>query len=467
MSFDTLYRPRRFADVIGQQATIAMLKRLLQRGEACQSSYIFAGLSGAGKTTLARIFARAILCPNLTEDQEPCNECESCKAILEQNATDSFVELDAANNSGADTVRSIIESLAYTTFGGQSRRIYLFDEAHRLSTQAQDALLKPMEDSVAGTKDRRMVCFLCTTELEKIRTAIRSRSHTFKIQEPTLQEILVRLEYICADQGIAFEREALSLIIEQGKGHIRDMVRSLERVSQVCGSIDLKGTREVLGLDVVPLYFRILGDVGQSKDNPEALKGAFGKAREATETVSASKVVQGLLWACMEAYKHKAYQFPSSYSVEITDMLNRLGDDDTKVLKMARRLETVNQQIFSAMDSDYALLYVLSLLGEELTPAPVLVRYAASADNTIPTVSTPQTPLMNQVKKDEKGLVESKSGKFKQQPTLVDESQMPYVSDKMKPTKPEDLSGYGPITPKGSSPLASIPLVTAFTEKNK
>ena len=433
MSFDTLYRPILFSEVVGQAATIQTLKQLLKRGESCQSSYIFAGRSGAGKTTIARIFARAILCLNLTEDREPCNTCESCRAILDQSQSESFTELDAANNSGADTVRQIIESLSYTTFGGQTRKIYLFDEAHRLSTQAQDALLKPMEDVVAGSKDRRMVCFLCTTELEKIRMAIRSRSYTFKIQDPTTQEILARLVYICEAQGIKYEPAALELLIEQGHGHIRDMVRSLERVSQVCGEITLQSSREVLGLDVVPLYFQILGDAYQAKDNQAALRMAYDKARIAMNTVSVQKIAQGLLWAALETYRFKAYGLSTSYVAEIDALYERMNHSAVSVLRLCKKIEDL-LKIFHTLEDEYALLYVLSMLCVEDQPQIIQV---LSTQSSAPSLEAPKRVSGSHL---EGGTVLSSGGNFQGQPQMVTEKNAPYMRDHKIPPPPlEDI----------------------------
>lgn len=160
MAFDTKYRPLVFDDVVGQEGTIKVLKTLLDRDEIFQHSYVFAGPSGTGKTTTARILARAMLCDNLTEDLEPCNQCDSCREIIEGTASYSFVEMDAANNSNVDTIRNIVESADYHTLGGKDRRIYLIDECFTEDTQllTEDGL-RSIKDIVEDQYDGRVLSY--------------------------------------------------------------------------------------------------------------------------------------------------------------------------------------------------------------------------------------------------------------------------------------------------------------------
>ena len=173
MALDTKYRPTKYSDVLGQEASAIVLKQFVKEGMGFHQSYVFCGQHGSGKTTLGRILARALLCTTPNEG-EPCDECHSCQTLLDGGAHESFEELDAATKSGKSDLSRIIEDVTYSTFSG-NRRIYLFDESHRLSKQALDALLKPMEDNVPGTEDKKLVCIFCTTEPEKMRNTIFSR----------------------------------------------------------------------------------------------------------------------------------------------------------------------------------------------------------------------------------------------------------------------------------------------------
>lgn len=296
MSFDLKYRPLLFKDVVGQQGTVSILQALLKNGQVFQKSYIFAGPSGTGKTTTARILARAMLCPDITPEGEPCNTCTSCREIIEGTSSFSYVEMDAANNSGVDTIRAIVESIEYHTLGGRSRKIYLLDEAHRLSSASIDALLKPMEDNVPGTKDKRLVCLFCTTEPEKLKDTLKARCMTFGVRSPEKEDVVERLAYICGVEGITYEPEALEMIYAYGRGHVRDMVSALERVSHV-GDITHDNVKEQLGLGAVTAYYEILNNL---RDN---LPKAMEYVEEALSIVDPPVVYEGIAEAALAAHR--------------------------------------------------------------------------------------------------------------------------------------------------------------------
>ena len=200
MALDTKYRPLNYEDVLGQDASVSVLRQFIKEGRGFHQSYVFCGQHGSGKTTLGRILARALLCSSPV-DGAPCNECHSCKVFLNGGTHESFEELDAATKSGKNDLARIVENVTYSTFSGK-RRIYLFDESHRLSKQALDALLKPMEDNVEGSEDKKLVCIFCTTEPEKMRSTIFSRcAPAFVIRAVSPEGIAGRLAWVCEKEG--------------------------------------------------------------------------------------------------------------------------------------------------------------------------------------------------------------------------------------------------------------------------
>lgn len=248
MSLDTKYRPRTYSDVLGQKGSIQALKGFIKSGAGWRQSYLFAGPYGSGKTTLGRIMARALLCLS-PKDGEPCDECGSCTAMLNGNS-DSFVEVDAATNSGKADVKKLLEELGYSSFSG-NRKLYLFDEAHQLSKDALDALLKPMEENEKGSLDKRLVVIFATTEPEKMRQTVLSRcAPAFIIRHVESSEIADRLQWVCDQEGIGWEREALLLIADFTEGHIRDALKAIEGVASANeGKVTLKGVRTYLHVD--------------------------------------------------------------------------------------------------------------------------------------------------------------------------------------------------------------------------
>jgi DNA polymerase III subunit gamma/tau len=246
VALDTKYRPRKYGDVLGQDSSVLILRQLLKEGKGYHQSYVFCGQHGSGKTTMGRILARALLC-SAPVDGEPCDSCESCLAILQGKQHECFTELDAATKSTKEDMLKITEDIQYSSFSGK-RRIYLFDESHRLSKSALDALLKPMEDCVTGTEDKQLVCIFCTTEPEKMQPTIFSRcAPAFVIKAATPAAIANRLAWVCTQEGITYDHDALVTIAEVTECHIRDALKTLEGVS-VLGPVNLSNTSSYLGM---------------------------------------------------------------------------------------------------------------------------------------------------------------------------------------------------------------------------
>jgi DNA polymerase III subunit gamma/tau len=295
LALDTKYRPLHFGDVLGQDVTIKILQEFIRNGTGFHQSYLFCGPWGSGKTTLGRILARALLCGSPV-DGEPCDKCQSCRSLLERGSSECFVELDAATKSGKANIVKITDDLIYGTFTGK-QRIYLFDEAHRLSKEALDALLVPMESEVPGRDDKQLVCILCTTEPEKVHKTIFSRcALAFHVRLVPPDVIANRLAYICDQEKIEYERKALVTIAGVAECHIRDAIKAIESVITL-GPVNEENVRTALRLDVNETILTILALLGHDLDKAMALSD------ELHQVLSPTSCYERLAQAAMLAYR--------------------------------------------------------------------------------------------------------------------------------------------------------------------
>jgi len=296
MALDTKYRPHHFTDVLGQDVSVQVLRQFVRVGGGFHQSYLFCGPHGCGKTTLGRILARALLCEN-PQDGDPCDECPSCRDILEKGASECFAEMDAATKSGKADIIRITEELAYTTFSGK-RRIYLFDESHRLSKQARDALLKPMEDSVSiGSDDKQLICIFCTTEPENMQSTVFSRcapAFTIRIVPP--DKIAERMAYICDEEGIEYEPDALETIAAVKESHIRDALKAIEALATL-GPITNASVRSFLQVDANDAFIKILAYLGSD------LAAAMREADQLVQVMSPLTCYERLTQTALLAYR--------------------------------------------------------------------------------------------------------------------------------------------------------------------
>ena len=266
---------------------MTLVQRRLAEGTALDTSYLFSGGHGQGKTTFGRILARAALCLQLDRaNPEPCNECDNCLAVLNEQPG-AFQELDAASNGTVEVIRGIVDDLPFTVLGS-TRRVYLFDEAQRMGTGAQDVLLKPLEE-------RRMVGIFCTTEPAKIKGTIRSRCEEYAIRRVPRDALYARMRYVLDAEGAEYEEDAVLTVIDHAGGHVRDILKHLEMLAQL-GKIDLDMVREHLSLQLVTTYYDILLSLG---DMPRALDLVEKAAEQAPPEVIAA----GLAEAAMNSYR--------------------------------------------------------------------------------------------------------------------------------------------------------------------
>lgn len=285
----------RYADVLGQESATAVLRQFVKEGKGFHQSYVFCGQHGSGKTTLGRILARALLC-EAPVDGEPCDQCPSCAILIEGRTHECFEELDAASKSKKEDLARIVEDVSYSSFSGR-RRIYLFDEAHRLSKQALDVLLKPMEDAVSGSEEKQLVVIFCTTEPEKMTSTIFSRcAPAFVIRTVSAEGIANRLAMVCQQEGISAELDALVTIAELSECHIRDALKTVEGVSML-GPITRDSVFGYLQLGANDLALDLLLALGT--DLPKAIEIAGRLSID----VSPSAAYERMSEAAMSAYR--------------------------------------------------------------------------------------------------------------------------------------------------------------------
>lgn len=266
------YRPRQFSEVIGQESAVTTLKNAL-RFDKVAHAYLFCGSRGVGKTTLARLFAKALNCLEKTADMEPCNQCSSCIEIGTGQSLD-VIEIDGASNRGIDDIRQINETALYSPSAGRYK-IYIIDEVHMLTKEAFNALLKTLEEPPEKAK-----FFFATTEPHKVLSTIVSRCQRFDLGRIQLSQIIEKLGEIAADLGRVAEPEALHLIAVFSDGSLRDAESLFDQI--LCfaeGTITADVIRTSLGL--IP------------QDHFFALDQAFSEARaafafELVETLFAS-----------------------------------------------------------------------------------------------------------------------------------------------------------------------------------
>ena len=224
MAYQALYRkwrPQKFDDMVGQTAVTKTLKNAIIHHKTSHA-YLFTGPRGTGKTSAAKIFAKAINCLN-PQDGEPCNDCLLCKGITEGTIGD-VIEIDAASNNGVEEIRDIRDKARYAPTQA-TYKVYIIDEVHMLSTGAFNALLKTLEEP-----PKNVIFILATTEPHKIPATIISRTQRFDFRRITNDEIIQRLRYILEQEEIAYEEEALSVIARCANGGMRDALSLLDQV---------------------------------------------------------------------------------------------------------------------------------------------------------------------------------------------------------------------------------------------
>jgi DNA polymerase-3 subunit gamma/tau len=257
------FRPQRFEDIVGQESTVQTLKNAITMNRIAHA-YLFSGPRGIGKTTIARIYAKALNCKE-GPTEKPCGKCPNCVEIAQGGSLD-VLEIDGASNRGIDQIRDLKENVKYAPAGSRFK-IYIIDEVHMLTNEAFNALLKTLEEPPAHIK-----FFFATTEQNKLPATILSRCQKFELRRITSKDIVSRLVMIAGNDGIQIDEDSLAAVARAGLGSMRDSESVLEQLISYCGKkITYDKVSETLGIVEDDTYFEIAGAV--NKEDMGALIG--------------------------------------------------------------------------------------------------------------------------------------------------------------------------------------------------
>ncbi len=321
MAYTALYRafrPKTFEEVVGQDHIKTTLKNQIKAGRVGHA-YLFNGTRGTGKTSVAKILARAVNCEN-PKDGEPCNECEICKAILDGSLTD-VVEMDAASNNSVEDIREIRNEVNFLPTRAKYR-IYIIDEVHMLSTGAFNALLKTLEEPPEHVK-----FILATTEPQKIPTTILSRCQRFDFKKISNENIVKRLEFVCEKNNVKADEEALNLIAVLSEGAMRDALSILERCIQDGDSnINADKIKDLVGIPKLIYVHNIIQAI--IENNVE------NAIEEVENVINEGKDLTNFLWEIIKYTKDilvtKIGKKPEIYNNEELEKIKQLAEKTSK-----------------------------------------------------------------------------------------------------------------------------------------
>ena len=412
------YRPMSFDTVVGQQALTTTLKNAVSSGKLAHA-YLFCGPRGVGKTTCARIFAKAINCMHPTADGEACNECESCKAFNEQRSFNIF-ELDAASNNSVESIKSLMEQTRIPPQVGKYK-VFIIDEVHMLSQQAFNAFLKTLEEPPSY-----VVFILATTEKHKILPTILSRCQIYDFERMNVPSTVNHLKMVAEKEGISYEEEALTLIAEKADGSMRDALSIFDQAASFCqGNITYAKVIEDLNELDADNYFKMVDMALQNKvtELMMTLNGIINRGFDAGNVITGlASHLRNVMMAKdpstltlletsqqqVEKYKQQATKCPTNFLYRALKILNRCDldyrqsnnkrllveltliemaqltqpDDDTSAGRGPKRLKCLFKYIIAAPTTSAAQVApgAKPLLREKKVPTPA---------NDVPTPSAP------------------------------------------------------------------------------
>ncbi|WP_413576227.1 DNA polymerase III subunit gamma/tau [Bdellovibrio sp. HCB290] len=322
------WRPQSFTDVVGQNHITQTLANALKNNRL-PHALLFTGPRGTGKTSSARILAKALRCPN-SVGFVPCNTCDSCREIATGSSVD-VIEIDGASNNGVDSIRELRETVAFMPTSGKYK-IYIIDEVHMLSTSAFNALLKTLEEPPG-----HVIFIMATTEVHKIPQTILSRCQRFDFRRITTRQITERLKLICDQEGVPAEEEALWVIARQGDGSMRDSQSLLDQVITFAnGPLTRANVVEILGLTDRSLLFETLTALVER--NSQAVLAVIEKISKAgfephLFSQDLLEMIRNLLLVKVsETQAAQILEMPDTELQALTDLSQRLSEEDIHML---------------------------------------------------------------------------------------------------------------------------------------
>ena len=383
------YRPAKFSEVVGQEYIIKTLVNAI-RNKKIAHAYLFAGPRGTGKTTIAKLFAKAINCDHFQE--ESCDSCPNCRAYLEGNHPD-IIELDAASNNGVDDVREIIEQVPYAPLLGKYK-VYIIDEVHMLSTAAFNALLKTLEEPPA-----HVIFILATTDPQKVIPTVLSRCQRYNFSKISTYEIKKRTCEILKMENIPYEERAVEEIARMAEGGMRDALSILEQcLAYSPDSLKLEDVEQIFGLTSVPEEVELFRQIHKNRvsDVIRRLREMYGSGMDTKRlAIDLLEIVKDAL---IYSDQGREDLLTRTNAVEVQEILSEVGVrqlmEDTNDLEELLGKEKQNQNFLV-----YLELCLIKMSSHK--NAQTVVKEAVPAQETEPVPVKEEEPIVEEVPEEE------------------------------------------------------------------